>query len=176
MRPAIAAICIEPIVQGAGGMIVQPAGFLRAVRELASQYDVLLIADEVATGFGRTGQNVRLRARGRFARPDVRRQGNHRRLSAPGRDVRHAARSTMRSWPTHPKAKPSITATPTPEIPWPVPRLLPRSICSSGTTLWHRFRRKRRRCREMLDDLRAAAPRRRDSPEGIHGRHRAGRG
>jgi adenosylmethionine-8-amino-7-oxononanoate aminotransferase len=52
----IAAICIEPIVQGAGGMIVQPPGFLRAVRELASQYDVLLIADEVATGFGRTGK------------------------------------------------------------------------------------------------------------------------
>jgi adenosylmethionine-8-amino-7-oxononanoate aminotransferase len=52
----IAAICIEPIVQGAGGMIVQPRGFLRAVRELASQYDVLLIADEVATGFGRTGK------------------------------------------------------------------------------------------------------------------------
>jgi adenosylmethionine-8-amino-7-oxononanoate aminotransferase len=52
----IAAICIEPIVQGAGGMIVQPRGFLRAVRELATRYDVLLIADEVATGFGRTGK------------------------------------------------------------------------------------------------------------------------
>lgn len=52
----IAAICIEPIVQGAGGMIVQPGGFLRGVRELASRYDVLLIADEVATGFGRTGK------------------------------------------------------------------------------------------------------------------------
>ena len=51
----IAAICIEPIVQGAGGIIVQPDGFLRAVRELADRYDVLLIADEVATGFGRTG-------------------------------------------------------------------------------------------------------------------------
>ena len=52
----IAAICIEPIVQGAGGMIVQPDGFLRRVRELTNQYDVLLIADEVATGFGRTGK------------------------------------------------------------------------------------------------------------------------
>jgi len=51
----IAAIIIEPMVQGAAGMIVSPAGFLKRARELATQYDVLLIADEVATGFGRTG-------------------------------------------------------------------------------------------------------------------------
>ncbi|HEX5241738.1 MAG TPA: adenosylmethionine--8-amino-7-oxononanoate transaminase, partial [Tepidisphaeraceae bacterium] len=52
----IAAVCIEPIVQGAGGMIIQPDGFLRAVREMTREYDVLLIADEVAVGFGRTGR------------------------------------------------------------------------------------------------------------------------
>src|SRR4051794_4775895 len=52
----IAAVCIEPIVQGAGGMILQPPGFLRAVRDLCSKHDVLLIADEVAVGFGRTGK------------------------------------------------------------------------------------------------------------------------
>jgi adenosylmethionine-8-amino-7-oxononanoate aminotransferase len=51
----IAAVCIEPIVQGAGGMIVQPPGFLRGVVELARRHDVLVICDEVATGFGRTG-------------------------------------------------------------------------------------------------------------------------
>ena len=51
----IAAVCIEPIVQGAAGMIVHPAGFLREVRRLTSRWDVLLIADEVAVGFGRTG-------------------------------------------------------------------------------------------------------------------------
>lgn len=52
----IAAVCIEPIVQGAGGMIVQPEGFLRAVRNMTRENDVLLIADEVAVGFGRTGR------------------------------------------------------------------------------------------------------------------------
>jgi adenosylmethionine-8-amino-7-oxononanoate aminotransferase len=52
----IAAICIEPVVQGAGGMIVQPSGFLHAVRKLADEYEVLLICDEVAVGFGRTGK------------------------------------------------------------------------------------------------------------------------
>jgi adenosylmethionine-8-amino-7-oxononanoate aminotransferase len=51
-----AAICIEPVVQGAGGIIVQPPGFLAGLRRLAHQYDVLLICDEVATGFGRTGR------------------------------------------------------------------------------------------------------------------------
>jgi adenosylmethionine-8-amino-7-oxononanoate transaminase len=52
----IAAVCIEPIVQGAGGIIVQPDGFLSGVRALCNKYDVLMIADEVAVGFGRTGK------------------------------------------------------------------------------------------------------------------------
>ena len=52
----IAAVCIEPIVQGAAGMIVHPDGFLRGVRGLCDRHDVLLIADEVAVGFGRTGR------------------------------------------------------------------------------------------------------------------------
>jgi adenosylmethionine-8-amino-7-oxononanoate aminotransferase len=51
----IAAVVIEPIVQAAGGMIVWPDGYLRGVRELCTKYSTLLIADEVATGFGRTG-------------------------------------------------------------------------------------------------------------------------
>lgn len=50
-----AAIVIEPIMQGAAGMVAQPAGFLREVAALARAHDVLLIADEVAVGFGRTG-------------------------------------------------------------------------------------------------------------------------
>lgn len=52
----IAALIIEPLIQGAGGMITSPPGYLRGVRELCTRYDVLMIADEVATGFGRTGR------------------------------------------------------------------------------------------------------------------------
>ncbi len=46
---------VEPLVQGAAGIRVQPSGFLRRVSELCREHDVFLIADEVATGFGRTG-------------------------------------------------------------------------------------------------------------------------
>ena len=52
----IAAVVMEPLVQGAAGMITHPAGLLRRVRQLCDSYDVLLIVDEVATGFGRTGK------------------------------------------------------------------------------------------------------------------------
>ncbi len=51
----VAGVVMEPLVQGAGGMIVHPAGFLTGVRELCHRHDILLIVDEVATGFGRTG-------------------------------------------------------------------------------------------------------------------------
>jgi adenosylmethionine---8-amino-7-oxononanoate aminotransferase len=51
----IAAVVMEPLVQGAAGMLLQPPGYLRAVRELCDRYDVFLVCDEVATGFGRTG-------------------------------------------------------------------------------------------------------------------------
>ncbi len=46
---------VEPLVQGAAGILVQPPGFLRRARELCDAHGVLLICDEVATGFGRTG-------------------------------------------------------------------------------------------------------------------------
>jgi adenosylmethionine-8-amino-7-oxononanoate aminotransferase len=52
----IATVIVEPLLQGAGGMIVHPEEFLSGVRRLTSAHDVLLIADEVLTGFGRTGR------------------------------------------------------------------------------------------------------------------------
>ena len=52
----IAAVIVEPLLQGAGGMIVHPQEFLSGVRHLTAAHDVLLIADEVLTGFGRTGR------------------------------------------------------------------------------------------------------------------------
>ncbi len=56
LRDDTAAVLIEPMLQGAGGMVMWPAEFVRGVRELCDRHGTLLIADEVLTGFGRTGK------------------------------------------------------------------------------------------------------------------------
>jgi len=55
-RNETAALIIEPLVQGAAGMLMQPPGYLKKIRQLCTQHNILMIADEVATGFGRTGK------------------------------------------------------------------------------------------------------------------------
>ncbi|HEY3346189.1 MAG TPA: adenosylmethionine--8-amino-7-oxononanoate transaminase [Nitrospirota bacterium] len=55
-KDELAAVVMEPLVQGAAGMLVQPPGFLKRVRALCDELDILLVLDEVATGFGRTGR------------------------------------------------------------------------------------------------------------------------
>jgi adenosylmethionine---8-amino-7-oxononanoate aminotransferase len=65
----VAAVIVEPLVQGAAGMLVHPAGYLRAVRDLCDEFGVLLICDEVATGFGRTGTMFACEQEG--VRPDL---------------------------------------------------------------------------------------------------------
>lgn len=65
----IAAITLEPLIQGAGGMNVMPAGYLQGVEELCREFNILLIADEVATGFGRTGKMFAVEHEG--VQPDI---------------------------------------------------------------------------------------------------------
>ncbi|MGH9342594.1 MAG: adenosylmethionine--8-amino-7-oxononanoate transaminase [Terriglobia bacterium] len=52
----VAAVIVEPLLQGAGGMIIHPPEFLKRIREITKRHDALLIADEVLTGFGRCGR------------------------------------------------------------------------------------------------------------------------
>ncbi len=65
----VAALIIEPLVQAAAGMITQPPGFLQRVRDICTRYGVLMIADEVAVGFGRTGRMFACEHEG--VRPDI---------------------------------------------------------------------------------------------------------
>jgi adenosylmethionine-8-amino-7-oxononanoate aminotransferase len=65
----LAAVILEPVMQGAAGMIPQPPGYLARVREVTRQHDVLLICDEVATCFGRTGKMFACEHEG--VRPDL---------------------------------------------------------------------------------------------------------
>ena len=65
----LAAVVVEPLIQAAAGMLTHPPGYLRRVREACDRHDVLLIVDEVATGFGRTGRMLACEAEG--VEPDL---------------------------------------------------------------------------------------------------------
>ncbi|HVM32947.1 MAG TPA: adenosylmethionine--8-amino-7-oxononanoate transaminase [bacterium] len=65
----LAAVHLEPLMEGAGGMLAHPWGYLRGLRELCDRYDVLMILDEVATGFWRTGTLFACEQEG--VRPDI---------------------------------------------------------------------------------------------------------
>ena len=65
----IAAMIVEPLVQAAAGMLVYPKGYLKGIRKLCTKYNILMIVDEVAVGFGRTGKMFACEHEG--IRPDL---------------------------------------------------------------------------------------------------------
>ena len=92
----LAGVIVEPVVQGAGGMRFHPPECVALLRELCDEHGLLLVLDEIATGFGRTGDAVR-RRHASCADVAVRRQGADRRLHDARGDAVHGATSRSAS-------------------------------------------------------------------------------
>ena len=82
-----AALIVEPLVLGAGGMLMYSPAVLAGLRNICASHGVLFIADEVMTGWGRTGTMFACEQAGHLARHRLLFQGSHRRLIAPGGDA-----------------------------------------------------------------------------------------
>ena len=122
----IAAVIVEP-VPGSTGVLPPPKGYLQRLREICDKHGILLIFDEVITGFGRLGTPFAAQLFRRHAGYDDHRQGHHQWHRADGRGVLPAARSTT-ALMTGRKARSSCsTATPIRRIRSPAPPALRRS-------------------------------------------------
>ena len=167
---------IEPLVQGAAGMITAPEGYLRRVREVTRECDVLLIADEVAVGFGRTGTLFACEQEGVVARLPLPGQGADRRLPAAGGDADDRARSSPPSWAGPRRAGRSTTATPTPATRSGAAVALASLELLRDAGVLAALPAKVERLREHLERLAELPHRRRRPPARADGRHRAGAG
>ena len=114
----VAAIVFEP-VQGEGGFIPAPREFVRGLRAICDEHGIVLVCDEVQSGFARTGTVLRGRALRRRARPDHRREVDRRRAAALRRP-----RQGRRSWTPRSKA---ASAAPSSATRSPRPRRSPSS-------------------------------------------------
>ena len=80
----VAAVIVEPVA-GAGGVLPPPKGYLKRLREITSKHGILLIFDEVVTGFGRLGAPFAAQASWRYTRPHHLREGDEQRRRSHGR-------------------------------------------------------------------------------------------
>ncbi len=147
-RDHLAGIIVEPLVQGAGGMLFHDASVLNRLRALADKYDLLLIFDEIFTGFGRTGTMFACEAAGVV--PDIITLSK----ALTGGTLPLAATVATRKvfdafWSDDPKKAlmhgPTFMAN---ALPAPPP--MRRSICSNASRGLRRSQRFRRRCTEGL--------------------------